>query len=805
MPQFWTDFSADTVGAVPSGWTLDGFLAGECTVVSTAGARGGRELHIAPGTSARRTAVWDLPGSVADAEILVRMRSAAETNNRYPVMVRKNSSGASLQCYTLKLSYTDGIRGGKYNTSYADLGTADVTKTGLYNFDQPTKYFYVRLRVNGTSYKARAWNADVAEPSTWDIDTTDTTLASAGGIGLFAYYATSGMYIDSIGVGTGGDTAPDAAVVSVVADFTGSPTTGANPLSVTFTDASTNAVAWAWDFGDGNTSTQQSPTHSYANPGTYSVTLSINSGAASKTRTNYIGVSDVNAPTLDGNFEGGNINTLLSSVAANGGDWTVNIVPRKQLNDYIATEAWWYFAFKMTKVTGKRPTFNLPWTDWVGKGMSLTAPKTGWVPCYSYTPNDPTSWVYATAITWNSPTAQWQFPTAFAQDTVYIAYRPMLTPSMIRTWVNGLSGISNLPGKSNYVVSTLAATTDETGRTVPAQDVLGFRFGTGPGQMVIASGVHPCEDHGTMVMQAFVEALLADAAFCAAFTVQVYPCVNPQGRWARDYRGTREAGHTTTDAARDWSDTPTLACVQAVRTSIMANVTGSRPDILIDFHGHYQHLYSHSVYGWSSVAANWTIEQAYQSAVGTALNIGALYEPSSGAAVNQLAPYFSTKASGGAAGMFLIVEISDWLADQYTASRAYGTLLAGQLAGIEDDVYTRWPIGSAGAIDAVAGPSAVSIALPAVTNAALYRILRDGVQIRAYAPGRTFVDNSVEHGKTYAYTYQARNPAGQSAVSAEMAVEIVAPTGITPWGQTPWGAAPWSSDTTPWGVEPWSQ
>jgi len=48
---------------------------------------------------------------------------------------------------------------------------------------------------------------------------------------------------------------------------------------VSFTDASTvghgQITEWAWDFGDGNTSTDQHPTHDYATPGTYQVTLTV--------------------------------------------------------------------------------------------------------------------------------------------------------------------------------------------------------------------------------------------------------------------------------------------------------------------------------------------------------------------------------------------------------------------------------------------------------------------------------------------------------------------------------------------------
>jgi gliding motility-associated-like protein len=55
-------------------------------------------------------------------------------------------------------------------------------------------------------------------------------------------------------------------------------TTGCNNL-VNFTDTTfvLNGFggAWDWDFGDGNTSTQQNPTHNYAQPGTYTVTLNV--------------------------------------------------------------------------------------------------------------------------------------------------------------------------------------------------------------------------------------------------------------------------------------------------------------------------------------------------------------------------------------------------------------------------------------------------------------------------------------------------------------------------------------------------
>ena len=50
-------------------------------------------------------------------------------------------------------------------------------------------------------------------------------------------------------------------------------------LIVSFSDSSTVGDAaisrWVWDFGDGSTSTEQNPIHTYEEDGTYSVSLTV--------------------------------------------------------------------------------------------------------------------------------------------------------------------------------------------------------------------------------------------------------------------------------------------------------------------------------------------------------------------------------------------------------------------------------------------------------------------------------------------------------------------------------------------------
>ncbi len=87
-----------------------------------------------------------------------------------------------------------------------------------------------------------------------------------------------------------------------VADFVGIPTTGAGPLTVQFTDTSIGSIiGWSWNFGDGSTSNQQNPIHTYKLPGTYTISLTITgiNGSNSKRKDNYIQVTTPPAPVAE--------------------------------------------------------------------------------------------------------------------------------------------------------------------------------------------------------------------------------------------------------------------------------------------------------------------------------------------------------------------------------------------------------------------------------------------------------------------------------------------------------------------------
>jgi len=105
-------------------------------------------------------------------------------------------------------------------------------------------------------------------------------------------YTKPGVYTVTLTVSNraGGDSMTKTDYITVrslpLADFTANRTSGTAPMTVQFTDTSKgNPVSWAWSFGDGTTSTEQNPVHTYSAIGTYSVQLTVTNEAGSDTKT----------------------------------------------------------------------------------------------------------------------------------------------------------------------------------------------------------------------------------------------------------------------------------------------------------------------------------------------------------------------------------------------------------------------------------------------------------------------------------------------------------------------------------------
>ena len=93
---------------------------------------------------------------------------------------------------------------------------------------------------------------------------------------------------------------PDVVSIAVddegaTADFSAESVEGEAPFVARFNDASVGRItAWQWDFGDGSTSTTQSPTHTYIEAGVYDVSLTIRNvfGDVTDIKSGYITVTE---------------------------------------------------------------------------------------------------------------------------------------------------------------------------------------------------------------------------------------------------------------------------------------------------------------------------------------------------------------------------------------------------------------------------------------------------------------------------------------------------------------------------------
>jgi PKD repeat protein len=111
------------------------------------------------------------------------------------------------------------------------------------------------------------------------------------------------------------------------AEFSAAPASGTAPLEAQFTDVSSGAyTARRWDFGDGVTSTLEAPTHTYAVPGSYTVTLAISGTQAVSTevKTGYIRAYAASRADFSADQVSGPAPLLVRFANQSSGDYTAS-------------------------------------------------------------------------------------------------------------------------------------------------------------------------------------------------------------------------------------------------------------------------------------------------------------------------------------------------------------------------------------------------------------------------------------------------------------------------------------------------
>lgn len=204
--------------------------------------------------------------------------------------------------YTVTLTVTEAD--GDEHTASVVINVSDTGPTAAFDVDGTTgvEPFTVTFFNQSTSQ-------DGISSCVWDFG--DGTTITTDGLGSQTHeYLVQGTYTATLTVSEAdGNSHAVSATITVEdaepdVDFSVSPASGLAPLTVTFTDKSTvydGASSYGWSFGDGASSSQQNPSHTYNSPGTYTASLTVtDSDGSSTTKTVQIQVlANANDPDND--------------------------------------------------------------------------------------------------------------------------------------------------------------------------------------------------------------------------------------------------------------------------------------------------------------------------------------------------------------------------------------------------------------------------------------------------------------------------------------------------------------------------
>ncbi len=171
-------------------------------------------------------------------------------------------------------------------TGYTPLGVNFISETT----GNPTSYYWIFEPETSNDWNSHHPVTAVHTFKKPGVYTVSLVVTNSAG----SYTATEPDYITVLASSI--STPTSTPTQKPTASFTADVTSGKVPLAVTFTDTSTGGVptSWYWNFGDGTNSVDaKTATHTFTNPGTYTVTLTVTNDAGSDmvSKTGYITVS----------------------------------------------------------------------------------------------------------------------------------------------------------------------------------------------------------------------------------------------------------------------------------------------------------------------------------------------------------------------------------------------------------------------------------------------------------------------------------------------------------------------------------
>ena len=209
------------------------------------------------------------------------------TNNTNCTSGQQSPSHTYAAAGTYVVSLTVSNASGVSNSANQFVNVGGTTgKPPVPDFDSQVNGLAVTFADRSTGSPTR-WSWSFGDGATSTLENPSHTYAAAGSYNVSltasnaAGSATTSKFV-TVSLGT----AP-------VANFTFQ----AAGLTVTFADTSTGSpTSWAWNFGDGATSTQENPTHTYAAGGTYTVSLTAANAAGSSSKNQLVTVTAPTAP-----------------------------------------------------------------------------------------------------------------------------------------------------------------------------------------------------------------------------------------------------------------------------------------------------------------------------------------------------------------------------------------------------------------------------------------------------------------------------------------------------------------------------
>jgi beta propeller repeat protein len=187
-------------------------------------------------------------------------------------------------------------------------GSADIYAFTYADGAPPVAEFSSDRAAGATPLTVRFADRSTGNPESWEWDLGDG--GSSAEQNPEYTYESPGEYTVSLTVSNrfGSDTVTKldhiAVIDPLIASFEADTRNGAAPLIVRFTDTSAGDIrAWSWKFGDGETSSDQNPEHTYTAAGTYTVSLEVENAAGSDTemKTDYITVVEQPVATFTAN------------------------------------------------------------------------------------------------------------------------------------------------------------------------------------------------------------------------------------------------------------------------------------------------------------------------------------------------------------------------------------------------------------------------------------------------------------------------------------------------------------------------